>query len=602
MAVKCRQLATRCRDEVALLTRRIDCISLFRLATAAVTALLAVTAVAEPKHRAWFLAGSVPSVYIFVELVRRTNRLDTRRQFILGRAHVNEQAAFRAERTWSRIEPQPWTWKRDLPERWLDDLDILGTESLVQLFPPVSQALGAPRLREWMSAQSETAELRERQESVRELVAAWELRDRFALSATQRRLTRERITRFTQWAHSAVLAQPKWLRAVSFALPVLSCISLISAQANYGLIVAAVSIVMTGLISLCVRWRVRETIEAATAFSSLAEAYADIVDACGNCRFVSRRLVTLQNALASGERNAHRALRQLGSIQAWADVKSSPMMHAILQALFLWDWHVARAFDHWRDSYGYRVPEWFSALADIECLAALAGIAHLHPTWVFPDVEPIEPMRIQASALGHPLLSAKHIVLNDVEIGPPGSVLLLSGSNMSGKSTLLRAVGLNVVLARMGSPVCAAAMRCPPVHLMTSIRIRDSLPDGISYFMSEVLCLRDIVVAAEATDGPPVLYLVDEVLRGTNSEERAVAVRIIVRRLLNTHAIGVLTTHDLDIFNMPELADSVRHAHFSENFTADGAADRLVFDYRLRPGPTTARNALTLLALVGLSK
>jgi len=193
-------------------------------------------------------------------------------------------------------------------------------------------------------------------------------------------------------------------------------------------------------------------------------------------------------------------------------------------------------------------------------------------------------------------------VSNDVGIGPPGTVLLISGSNMSGKSTLLRALGLNVLLARVGGPVCADAMTCPPVRLFTSLRIQDSLADGISYFMAEALRLRDIVFAAEAsadTGAAPVVYLVDEILRGTNSEERAVASRFVVARLLGTPAIGAITTHDLGVFDVPEIGEHARHAHFAERFTG-GENERLIFDYRLRPGPATSHNALRLLSLIGL--
>jgi DNA mismatch repair ATPase MutS len=175
---------------------------------------------------------------------------------------------------------------------------------------------------------------------------------------------------------------------------------------------------------------------------------------------------------------------------------------------------------------------------------------------------------------------------------------------MSGKSTLLRAIGLNLLLARVGCPVCADTMSCPPVRLMTSLRVQDSLADGMSYFMAEALRLRDIIVAAESSATPgasPVVYLVDEILRGTNSEERAVAARFIVARLLQTPAIGIITTHDLGIFNAAEIGSRVRHAHFAEKFSEHPDGERLVFDHRLRDGPTTSTNALRLLALIGIT-
>jgi len=195
-------------------------------------------------------------------------------------------------------------------------------------------------------------------------------------------------------------------------------------------------------------------------------------------------------------------------------------------------------------------------------------------------------------------------VANDVTIGPAGTAQLISGSNMAGKSTLLRAVGLNVVLALAGAPVCAAELTCPPVRLRTSIQVRDSLERGLSYFMAEVARLREIVTAAEenvrdAIDGP-VLYLVDEMLSGTNSEERAVAIRLIVERLLESEAIGVITTHDLPAFCVDPIQSRLVHAHFRERVTGAPGHETMDFDYRLYDGPATSRNALRLLALAGL--
>ena len=174
---------------------------------------------------------------------------------------------------------------------------------------------------------------------------------------------------------------------------------------------------------------------------------------------------------------------------------------------------------------------------------------------------------------------------------------------MSGKSTLLRAVGLNAVLAQAGAPVCAASMCCPLVEIHTSIQVSDSLPQGISYFMAELRRLKAIVDAAERPPGsntPTVLYLIDEMLRGTNSEERVVAARIVARRLLNGHAIGMITTHDLSILEDAELTPHLQHHHFREVFERSGEHETMRFDYQLHPGPATSRNALRLLALVGL--
>jgi DNA mismatch repair ATPase MutS len=193
-------------------------------------------------------------------------------------------------------------------------------------------------------------------------------------------------------------------------------------------------------------------------------------------------------------------------------------------------------------------------------------------------------------------------VPNDVRVGPPGTFLLVTGSNMSGKSTLLRALGMNVVLGSAGAPVCAAELRLPSVALHTSIRVQDSLEEGISLFMAELLSLSRIVAAARsrATPARPVLYLLDEVLQGTNSGDRRVAARTVLRHLLEAGAIGAVTTHDLSLAGAPDLEARAVPVHFSETAVAGPDGPGLTFDYLLKPGLATSRNALTLLEMVGL--
>jgi DNA mismatch repair ATPase MutS len=205
------------------------------------------------------------------------------------------------------------------------------------------------------------------------------------------------------------------------------------------------------------------------------------------------------------------------------------------------------------------------------------------------------------AAVAHPLIAADRRVANDVRIGPPGTILLVTGSNMSGKSTLLRAIGLNAVLAQAGAPVCAAAMTVPPVELQTSIRVQDSLELGLSYFMAALARLKQIVDAAARLDPPQagrrLLYLLDEVLQGTNSVERAVAVRAVAQHLIDARAIGAMTTHDLALAEDEPLKSCAVLVHFTEQVQPGGT---MTFDYRLRDGIATSTNALRLMQLMGI--
>jgi len=238
-------------------------------------------------------------------------------------------------------------------------------------------------------------------------------------------------------------------------------------------------------------------------------------------------------------------------------------------------------------------------MGSVDALATLAMIRADEPGWTSPRVDPAIDT-LQAAALGHPLLPGDRRVENDVEVGPQGTILLITGSNMSGKSTLLRAIGLNTVLAQAGAPVCASALDMPPVDLQTSIRVQDSLELGLSYFMAALARLKQIVDAAEhgAAPGRTLLYLLDEVLQGTNSVERGIAVRAVVRHLLDARAIGVMTTHDLALADEEPLKSAARLAHFTEQVHPGGT---MTFDYRLRPGLATSTNALRLMQLMGIT-
>ena len=239
-----------------------------------------------------------------------------------------------------------------------------------------------------------------------------------------------------------------------------------------------------------------------------------------------------------------------------------------------------------------------------ESLCAMGKLAYDQPDWTFPSVTNEEKV-IRGKQLGHPLLADSERVNNDCEVGPPGTVLLVTGSNMSGKSTLLRSIGLNSVMAQMGSVVCAKEMSLPPVQVATSMRISDSLADGVSFFMAELKRLKQIVDQAEMIQDDSdwnMLFLLDEILQGTNSRERQVAVSRVVRRLIDDQAIGCISTHDLDLAKTDDLSNCCNTVHFCEDFVEVDGVKKMTFDYKMHEGISPTTNALKLLEMVGLGE
>jgi DNA mismatch repair ATPase MutS len=332
------------------------------------------------------------------------------------------------------------------------------------------------------------------------------------------------------------------------------------------------------------------------------QRYTRLLDIAAGVKTTSPLLADLHAALHAEGVVASAAVRRFARIADWSNLRySAALLYLLIQATTLWDFHVVAALESWQVTYGRRVRAWLQTLAELEALDALAGFAHDNPSFAFPDVKGHDSPIFAARALGHPMIAEGVRVANDVTIGPPGTFLLVTGSNMSGKSTLLRAIGVNAVLAHAGGPVCAATLELTPVRLHTSMRVHDSLAQGLSYFMAALTRLKTVVDASRGGVATPLLYLLDEILQGTNSAERQIAVRRIIAFLLKQHAIGAVTTHDLELANAEPIASQSIKVHFTENFRIENGRRTMYFGYRLQPGLATSSNALTLLEMVGLA-
>ena len=311
---------------------------------------------------------------------------------------------------------------------------------------------------------------------------------------------------------------------------------------------------------------------------------------------MSPRLATLRGVLFEGGESASMRLHRLERLVEMLNARLNMFFALTLGPALLWELNVVLRAERWRDRTGPRLRGWLDALAEMEALCSLAAFAHERPDYAFAE-RAEEPGVFRAEALSHPLIDRRRVVPNDLELGGPGSVLLLTGSNMSGKSTLLRSVGLAVVMAGAGGPVPARRLCISELRLASSVRIVDSLAEGTSHFFAELRRLKHIVDLSR-TSGPPLLYLLDEVLHGTNSRERHIGAVSVVRWLSQSGALGIVTTHDLELARLADIVPSGRmvEAHFSDG--VDG--ESLQFDYRLRPGPVRSTNALKLMRAVGI--
>jgi DNA mismatch repair ATPase MutS len=286
-------------------------------------------------------------------------------------------------------------------------------------------------------------------------------------------------------------------------------------------------------------------------------------------------------------------MRRFERALGWFELRHNGMVYPFVTLVTLWDVHCVVALERWQAETGKSLRTWFEALGEFEALSSLGGLAYDNPEFTFPDIT--AEAQFDARGLGHPLIAPDTRMDNDVTLPGPGRALLVTGSNMSGKSTLLRAMGVAAVMALAGAPVCVQRLRIGLMSVHTSMRISDSLSAGVSHFYAELKKLHSTLVATSS--GPPVFFLLDEILHGTNSEERQIGARWILAELIRSGALGAVSTHDLGLCQLPEpLLSHVQSVHFRET-VQDG---KMTFDYRLRRGPVTGGNALRLMRSLGL--
>jgi MutS domain V len=515
---------------------------------------------------------------------------------------INEEGLLRLARDWTGL-PVPSLPEPDDAERPIArDLNLFGRASVAHLLGTVHTPPGKSTLTDWLLHPAPPEEIIERQESVAELAAEIDLRQEIEVGVRPMEKAPPDLEPFLRWAeaepwllhHSGLT----WLaRLLAVASPAV-LIAVIATPLPLGVFLLLATINLS--LGYLLRERTHGVFDRVEAREGEFQLYAGALEAIAGRTYTAAELRRLAGDLAAGDEPAHHWMDLLHRRVELSDVRHSTYLYLPLQALLVWDLHVLHHLERWQRDAGPRVRGWLAALGRFEALSALAGLRFEHPDWTFPAVAE-GANRFEARELGHPLIADDRRVANDVSVGPPGTFLLVTGSNMSGKSTLLRTVGVNAVLAQAGGPVCAASLRMPPVTLATSILVEDSLAEGVSFFMAELKRIKRIVEESDHAHsaGRILLYLLDEVLRGTNSSERQVAVRRVLLHLLRQGAIGAISTHDLQIAEMEELKPAIVPVHFRETLHPGGDPP-MTFDYKMRPGVATTVNALKLMELVGL--
>jgi hypothetical protein len=474
------------------------------------------------------------------------------------------------------------------------DLDIVGPASLFSLLCAARTSNGQATLAHWLGHAASIDDIRKRQRAVGELRTRLSLRMELWLAGG---LVSKHVREEALEAWLSAPATPVGLGwRVATGVFGLAGVGVLYAFWDPRFIAVAAAIVLVQRLFALKHRPLAQRVQS-NAFERVYElrVLARLARMLEGQRFVDPHLAALVSGISQSGLPASRHIFRLVRLVDWLESRRNQLFGIIAWALLLPE-QLSFAIEAWRARHGAAAVGWLAAIGEVEALTSLGTFSFEHPDYRFPDLlADSEHPRLQATALGHPLIPAATRVCNDIALGDDRSLLMVTGSNMSGKSTLLRTVGVNVVLALAGAPVCATVMRLTPLHIGASLRAQDSLDEGVSRFFAEIKRLHAILQMAEQS--PPVLFLLDEILNGTNSIDRREGASAVVRRLRERGAVGLVTTHDLalaDLADAPELRGA--NIHFQDSL--DG--DRLLFDYRIRTGVVTRRNALDLMRLVGI--
>jgi hypothetical protein len=496
----------------------------------------------------------------------------------------------------ARMEDR-WTGSGETGEEFKDplhpyaeDLDILGEGSLFQLLSTARTNMGKQCLARWLLTHAEVQEIQERQAAVAELKQRLDFREELAVSGESERIAAKPEALIAWAREESGLKDGRWWAA---GLAVFSIAALV-----FGFMVMWTPFIISLLINGIITSRARHRLE--KIFAGVGNTHKDLdslallLQRIEAEKYDSPMLQQLQVRLLTHGQPPSACIARLDTLADLDDSRHNWFVR-IFDIPLLYSMQIAFALERWRRTYGSGIEAWLDVVAEIEALTSIAAYAYEHPLDSFPEFAQLEDqICFHGDALGHPLLPDDKCVRNDIRLGGNSQVLLVSGSNMSGKSTYLRVVGINAVLAMVGAPVRATRLRLSHVAVGASMRVSDSLQKGISHFYAEIKRLRQVV---DLSSTQLTLFLLDEVLQGTNSHDRRVGTEGVLRTLIGNGAIGLVTTHDLALTSLEQVfPEHVRNAHFQERFEDD----RLSFDYCLRPGVVTTSNGIELMKSIGL--
>ena len=538
----------------------------------------------------------------FLVLLKRHQRIRYERDLNHQLNFVNQDELGRLKRQYAR--PETGEQYATPAHYYAGDLDVFGKHSLFRLLNRAHTYDGQKRLATWLKTPSGPDAVRLRQEAVAELKPRIDWRQEFEALAYVESTISQSPDALIKWATAEIAPLPAYLNAVRFIFPAITLSLFIAWLIGYVPGVAVLlALVVHGLVLSQTSARAQEASEQTVEMSTALKAYRSLFTHAEQLKGGAVRLQAIHKALTADERSASEAIGQLGRLTEGLNYRRNPYFHFLFGIATLWDIHYLLRLERWRQTYGPSLRYWFEVLGELEALNSLAGFAYAHPSYATPDIVDSQFV-LELTSAAHPLLAQNNSVANSLVLRDSGKTILITGSNMSGKSTFLRTVGTNVVLALAGAVVRAERFKCSPVQVFTSMRTQDSLEESTSSFYAELKRLQTLIgltganesKVSSGTKSLPVLYFLDEILKGTNSADRHRGAEALIRQMHRTTASGFVSTHDLELGQLTDADGFVRNYHFQSDLN-DG---ELVFDYKLRDGICKSFNASQLMRAIGI--
>lgn len=530
----------------------------------------------------------------FIYLVYRHQKIKEKLDYYESMKLINEKYVKRMNEEWHSF-PDTGEELLDEAHPYALDLDILGERSLFQKINTTHTWYGRKKLASVLLAPDFTEEaIVERQKAIKELMQDLDFCQKVEGATAKRKKAMNNPEKLLNYAKAEgdFLKGKGWRRVATILPWVIIALWAVGYVAHIHLLITGTLILM--FISYGFQFfhapRIGEVKGMLGTIIYELNEYVYILEVLKEKEFISPYLKELSNVLFKDQVNALDALKKLEKISSKANVTTQPIVAIPLDAILLWDLKIIFALEDWRKTYGQQVEHYLETIGEIESLISLSVLGHVEEKVSFPLVE-AEGRFIIGKQVGHPLIKQTVRVCNDVNMDQ--EIFVITGSNMSGKTTFLRTIGINLVLAYAGAPVLADQLACSMMKIYTSMRIRDDLTHGISTFYAELTRIKQIIEAAK--EYTQMLFLIDEIFRGTNSNDRIIGATSVVKALDSLGTIGAITTHDMELCQLNDTID-VTNYHFSETYTED----TIQFDYSIKAGPSTTTNAKYLMKMVGI--